>query len=56
MEWLANGRRLSVEPEEVTVTQVIAAYWEHCKEYYQTSDGYTTSSLEGIWQAVRPVP
>ena len=54
-EWLANGRKLPVAPEEITVAEVVAAYWTHCKEYYRTTDGGRTSSLAGIKQALRPV-
>ena len=27
-EWLANGRQLPVDPEEISVTEVIARFWQ----------------------------
>ncbi len=35
-EWLANGRRLSVENGlSTTVEELLAAFWEHAENYYR---------------------
>ena len=54
-EWLANGRRLYVRPDEISVSEVILAYWEHCKEYYRRPDGSLTSQISRVKCAVRPL-
>ena len=35
-EWLANGRQLprSSDDQPITVVELIAQYWRHCKTYY----------------------
>ena len=38
-EWLANGRRIKVEPRAVTVTEIIAAYIAHAESVYRRPDG-----------------
>jgi integrase len=48
-EWLANGRHLRVDPQEVSVNEVLAAYWKHCESYYRRPDGtLCTGSLDSI--------
>ena len=35
-EWLANGRRLPTDGQDgLTVTELIASYWVHCRGYYR---------------------
>jgi integrase len=49
-EWLANGRiGLSVERDEneITITEMIAAYWRHARTYY-VKDGRPTSEQWSI--------
>lgn len=38
-EWLSNGRRLRVEPQAVTVCEVVTAYLKHAESYYRRPDG-----------------
>ena len=38
-EFLANGKRLRVEPQAVTVTELIAAYLIHVEDTYRRHDG-----------------
>lgn len=54
-EWLANGRRLPVAPDEISVVEVVAAYMRHAREYYRRADGTPTSEIDGIKQAIKPV-
>lgn len=55
-EWLANGCQLRVAPEEVTVVEVLDAYFQHCKVYYRRPDGSThTGSLDSVRLAIEDV-
>ena len=40
-EWLANGRRLKGGTSDVTVVELVAAYWTHAKDYYRGSDPHS---------------
>ena len=53
-EWLANGRRLTVEAETVTLTiiELCAAYWKFCKTYY-VKNGQPTDEQAGVKAAIR---
>ncbi len=42
-----------VIPEALTVAELAAAYLEHCRIYYRTPDGRTTSTYGNALQAVR---
>jgi len=54
-EWLANGCQVNVDPETITVVELIARYWDHCKTYYARSDGSESSTLHNIRNALAPV-
>ncbi len=54
-EWEANGRRLPVAPEEITIAELIDRYWEHCEQHYRFPDGTPTSSQWHIKRALRTV-
>ena len=57
-EWLANGRQLPTESDserrDITVSELIAAYWRHAEAYY-VKDGKPTSELSLIKLAMRPL-
>ena len=44
-EWEANGRRLSVDPNDITVVELIARFWEHARAYYRKPDGMPSSTI-----------
>jgi integrase len=50
-EWLANGRRLSVETQEISIVELEAAYWADCKVVYRGSAAH----LDVIKHALRPL-
>ena len=52
-EWLANDRRLPVSREEVTATELCAAYLRHAESYYVGQDGKATKSLGAVKMAIR---
>jgi len=52
-EWLAAGRQLPGR-EELTVSELILAYWRHAEVYYRKPDGKPTSELSSLKQAFRP--
>lgn len=54
-EWLANGRRLVVSPHQVTIVELIAAFWIHAKSYYRKPDGSETSTLHRFSMALHPL-
>jgi integrase len=45
-EWLAAGRQLPVDDQQqLTVTELIARFWQHAKLHYRHPDGTPTSEL-----------
>lgn len=52
-EWIANGYRLPVAPEEVSVMELCAAYWNHAKIHYRKPDGSPTSEQANVRRAIR---
>ncbi len=47
-EWQANGRRLDRDSDlaaDRTVTELIAAFWQHATQYYRKPDGTPTSEI-----------
>ena len=38
-EWIARGRRLTVEASDITIVELIAAFWDHAIEHYRRADG-----------------
>jgi hypothetical protein len=53
-EWELNGRRLPCSPasKDLTINELILAYWRHVVDYY-VKDGHATSEQETIRQALR---
>src|SRR5215203_512318 len=56
-EWLANGRRLSSNPDgsgpsDLTVAELILAYLRYAESYYR-KDGQATSEVANIKLALR---
>src|SRR5688572_1821462 len=51
-EWLANGRRLppAADSPDITVAELIVAYFAHAEVYYRTGDGRPTSEVDTIRQ------
>ncbi len=54
-EWLANGRMLPVEPDVITICEVLARFWTHAETYYRTADGTPSRELENLRYALRPL-
>jgi len=46
-EWGANGRTMPVQTGSITVTELIAKYWQFAKGYY-VKNGKTTDELPGL--------
>ena len=53
-EWLANGRQRPVPARELTVNELIVAYWRHAQTYYR-KNGRTTGELWKIKSAMGPL-
>jgi integrase len=58
-EWEANGHRPSqlsaAAGQDVTVAEVILAYWQHAQTYYRHPDGTPTKEADNIRLALRPL-
>lgn len=55
--YLAAGRRPAEpesQPDEITILEVLAAYWTHAAGYYR-KDGKPTSELDGMRGVIRDV-
>ena len=52
-EWLANGRRISVPESDLTVVELIAAYWPDAVKHYCDPEGNPTSSINAVKEAAR---
>lgn len=50
-EWLSAGKRLSVAPDTITLSELMAAYWAFVLEYYPESG----KSRDAIKQALKPL-
>jgi integrase len=50
-EWNARACHPSVSPPDLTVTELVARFWEHCKSYYVLPDG-RPSSQQGIFREI----
>ena len=46
-EWLAAGRpSFSIDKDELTVAELILAYWKYAKQHYRRSDGTPTGTAD----------
>ncbi len=56
-KWEAAGRRLPRPgvPGDLTITELIHAYWKHVEGYYRRPDGTPTSEVGEYRRALRPV-
>lgn len=50
-EWHANGGRLPVRPDEITISELCSMYWEHASVRY-TVDGCPTTTLDHVKSAL----
>lgn len=54
-EWLANGRREVVSPDEVTVGEIIAGFIAYARDYYRRPDGSPTNEIDNFIGALKPL-
>jgi integrase len=54
-EWITSGRQLIPNKEEITISEVIAAYWEFAQRYYRHGDGSPTEEVGCIKKALGPL-
>jgi integrase len=47
-EWTANGRRLQISLEQITITNLLARFWDHAQVYYVKPDGTQTSEVSNF--------
>jgi len=51
-EWLQNGRSLPIDPQCITVAELINAYRKHAETYY-VKNGRQTDEVKGVKAALR---
>lgn len=54
-EWLANGRRPTLEATDINVDELIRRYWTFAETYYRKPDGTATSEVHLIQMALASV-
>lgn len=57
-EWTAAARRIpriGPTPGDLTVNELIFAFWQHAEQHYRHADGTPTSELEGWRYSLRPL-
>jgi len=57
-QWEEAGRRLpgsGKAPLDLTVTELIDAYWQHIEAYYRLPDGSPSSEVHNVRLALRPL-
>ena len=54
-EYLALGGQLPVEPDQVTIKELIARFWSHAEQYYVRGDGTPAKELDCFRYALRPL-
>ena len=54
-EWIANGRQLAADPDEITVSELLARFWVHAQTHYRNINGEPTSELDSFKWAMHRV-
>jgi integrase len=57
-EWLNNGRgrpKAKNRPSELTVNEILVAFWRHAEGHYRNPDGTTSRELDNFKDALRPL-
>jgi integrase len=54
-EWIAGGRALPADNEELSVSELIVLYWRHAQQHYRKPDGTRTSEQTILKAAMRPL-
>jgi len=54
-EWEAGGRQPLHKPADLTITELIARFWQHAEAYYRRGDGSPSSEVSCYRTALRPL-
>lgn len=54
-EYLAHGGQPPVEPEQVTIKELIARFWLHAEQYYIDAHGNPSTEIDAFRYALKPV-
>ena len=54
-EWLAAGKQLPEDPNQITVKELVARFWSHAEQYYRTLTDGRNKELEQFRLAFDPL-
>jgi hypothetical protein len=54
-QWIVGGRHIARHDDAISITEVIAAYWDHAQIYYRRPDGTQTGEMPSIRKALGPL-
>ncbi|MCK4851285.1 MAG: site-specific integrase, partial [Phycisphaerae bacterium] len=54
-EWLAAGRQLPADPDNITIKELLARFWIYAEQYYRTAPDGRVKELEQFRLAMRPM-
>jgi len=54
-EWLAAGKRLAADPDQITVKEMLVRFWHHAESYYSTLTDGRNKELDQFKLALRPL-
>ena len=55
MSWLVKWNGQELDTDDLTITELIAHYLQHCETYYVDSQGRNTKEFSGNKEAVAPL-
>jgi integrase len=54
-EWLSAGRQTPVNPDDLTIVELVARFWTHAEKFYRHKDGSPTGEADNFRLALKPL-
>ena len=54
-EYVTNGGQPPVEPDQMTIKELIARFWVHAEQYYADADGHASTEVDAFRNALKPL-
>ena len=54
-EYMANGGQPPVQPDQLTIKELIARFWVHAEQYYIDADGNPSTEIDAFRYALKPL-